>query len=104
MRRLNKLWNRKTSITPRTDQFCLGIILVQLLLGGTHPFDPTLVGGGSIVENILAGKWYRDLFQEPTLAAMSNLATKLLGREPYQRYPSTRRLLEDVERVIGAYR
>lgn len=98
-----QLWNRKTRITARTDQFCLGIILVQLLLGGRHPFDPTLVGGGSIVENILAGKWHRDLFQEPSFAAMSTLATKLLGREPYQRYPTTRRLLEDIERTMGTY-
>lgn len=41
------VYNKKM-IDTRTDQYSLGIILVQLLLKSIHPFDPQLVGGNSI--------------------------------------------------------
>lgn len=56
-----QLTNRKRYIDHRSDQFTLGIVLGQLLLGGMHPFDPVFVKcGNNIPENILQGAWERE--------------------------------------------
>ena len=44
-----QLKNRKAQIDQRADQFGLGIVFVQLALGGDHPFDPSVVGGGDSI-------------------------------------------------------
>ena len=99
-----QLKNRKAQIDQRSDQFCLGILLVQLLQSGLHPFDPSVVGDGdSIVSNILAASWSRSRFRALGLpASMEVLASKLLGGEPFQRYRTTEGLLQAVADCGGA--
>lgn len=90
-----QLRNRKAKIDHRTDQFNLGIIFVQLLLGGRHPFDPRCVGRGeSIVANILNNLWASEVFRGLNLPGPWNrLALRLLGNEPFMRYRTTAELV-----------
>lgn len=82
-----QLENRKNLIDHRTDQFALGIVYAQLLLGGHHPFDPMIVGAGeSIVENILADTWAREEFCDSRFDCMRPVLSKMLGHEQHQRY------------------
>lgn len=90
-----QLRNRKAKIDHRTDQFNLGMIFVQLLLGGRHPFDPRVVGRGeSIVANILNNLWASEVFRGLNLPGPWNrLALRLLGNEPFMRYRTTAELV-----------
>lgn len=98
-----QLSNRKKIIDVRTDQFSIGIVLLQLLAGGLHPFDPTVVGSGSsIVENIVNGKWARGLLASQELERLRPVVVKLLGPEPYQRYRIPEKLLGDLDKVMEA--
>ena len=96
-----QLQNRKSTIDIRTDQFNLGIILVQLVLGGIHPFDPRAVGGGTdIVENILSNNWCRKLLVSADLLQVSKIAEKLLGREPYLRFKTPKLLMDALDNYL----
>ncbi len=95
-----QLKNRKAQIDQRADQFGLGIVFVQLLLTGGHPFDPAVVGSGdSIVANILSDNWSRAGLQRLRHPPGTRvLAEKLLGPEPFRRYRNAGALLD----AIGA--
>ena len=93
----------KKLIDKRTDQYNLGIILVQLLLKSTHPFDPTLVGGISIPYNILSDNWYRDAFKKSDLSPIFPIASKLLGFQQYQRFRSQEKLLNEIGSCLRLY-
>lgn len=96
-----QLTNRKTEIDQRTDQFSIGILMVQLAIGGHHPFDPHLVRSGeSIVHNIIEGKWCEYLLDDPSLLIIKPLAKRLLGREPFQRYRNVDILLLELDKLI----
>jgi serine/threonine protein kinase len=86
-----QLKNRKAQIDQRTDQFSLGIVLLQLLLSGRHPFDPRVIGrGDSIPGNILAGAWARSAMSALNLPAKcGSLIERLLGPEPHNRFRTT---------------
>jgi serine/threonine-protein kinase len=99
-----QLSNRKTKIDFRTDQFNLGIIMLQLLLNGEHPFDPSKIGGTSIGENIISNKWDRSVFQNNDLKALELIISRLLGTEPYQRYRKDSLLLNDLDALMEVYR
>jgi len=87
----------KETIDYRTDQFPLGIIMLQLLMAGDHPFHPRLVGDGiSVVENIKYGRWCRG---EPRITVVQPLASRLLGHEPYMRYRDVGILLEEIRKT-----
>ncbi|WP_424026140.1 serine/threonine protein kinase [Methanoregula sp.] len=90
-------------IDKRTDQYNLGIILVQLLLKGTHPFDPTLVGGQSIPYNILSDNWYRKIFDDPQFSKMGSIASTLLGFQQYQRFRTSEMLLNEINSCLRLY-
>ena len=82
-----QLLNRKDAIDHRTDQFSTGILFLQLLLGGAHPFDPDLVGRGqSIVDNILDDCWFRGTLDQEPLDRFRRVLTRMLGKEPYMRF------------------
>jgi serine/threonine protein kinase len=99
-----QLTNRKTEINFRADQFSLGIIMLQLLLDGQHPFDPTVVGSGaSTVENILKNNWARTQLNNPDFAGLRDMLTKLLGHEPYQRYRKDDLLMTDLNKALEVY-
>lgn len=96
-----QLQNRKASIDFRTDQFILGIITTQLLMGGIHPFDPAVVGGGeNIMENIIQGRWIENFFVKPNLVFFKPLVEKLLGKEPYMRFRSPELLMKQIENCL----
>ena len=100
-----QLTNRKLNIDWRTDQFALGILLVQLLLGGKHPFDPALVGTGSCIpENILAGKWWKTSLSSPGMAHFLEVCSVMLGKEPHMRYRSPGVLIEELNVLLGEAR
>jgi len=90
-------------IDKRTDQYNLGIILVQLLLKGIHPFDPTLVGGQSIPHNILSDNWYRKIFNDPQLSKIGPVASTLLGFHQYQRFRTSEMLLNEIDSCLRFY-
>ncbi len=98
-----QLWNRKQDIDDRTDQFCLGIILTQLLLRGKHPFSPDLVGGDSIDNNILNDNWDRSILENIEVSELKLLIKKLLGHEPFERYRRSEDLLTDINCCIKGY-
>jgi eukaryotic-like serine/threonine-protein kinase len=99
-----QLKNRKAHIDQRTDQFALGILFVQLLLRGAHPFDPARVGSGdSISFNILKGAWTRKTLQASVAASLYEIANRLLGPEPFNRFrdaDSLLRAVADAEREV----
>lgn len=97
-----QLKNRKAMIDPRTDQFNLGIVTLQLLLKGKHPFDPRVVGeGSSIVENILAGRYHSEIFDDKEYLPMKPLIVKLLGSEPFMRFRNIDTLIELIKQTAG---
>ena len=99
-----QLTNRKTDIDARTDQFSLGIVTLQLLLDGLHPFDPNFVGRGeSIVANILGGIWCDGIFSDGKYSPLESLIRRLLGGQPYQRYRLPTTLLADLDKCIEVY-
>ncbi len=92
----------KPMIDTRTDQYSLGIILVQMLLKSVHPFDPSLVGGNSIPQNILSDNWYKQVFADTNSLAVKKFATKLLGYRPYQRFRTAEMLMKELNLCLEA--
>lgn len=95
-------YNKKL-IDWRTDQYNLGIILMQMLLNGIHPFNPTLVGGQSIPQNILSDNWYKDAFQKKPITSIFPITTKMLGFHLHQRYKTPRQLLDEIETCLRSF-
>jgi len=96
-----QLENRKHEINHRSDQFALGIIYAQLVLGGDHPFHPELVGHGeSIVENILNNRWAIDCFQSGDRTIILPVLSRMLAREPYGRYRQPEILADALRGVL----
>ncbi len=94
-----QLINRRAEIDHRTDQFILGIDIMELIVGGAHPFDPAQVGRGrSIEENIASGNWVKDKLDSDKFLSLKKLVLKLLAPEPYMRYRKTDSLKVDIER------
>jgi serine/threonine protein kinase len=99
-----QLKNRRAQIDHRTDQFILGIDILQLIEGGKHPFDPVNVGvGTNIPENILNGNFLNANLDSNKFITMKNLVIKLLAPEPYKRFGNTEALNKEIEKCIGAY-
>ena len=100
-----QLTNRKNDIDIRTDQFCLGIILGQLVLSGEHPFNPTLVkSGASIVDNILNDNWARNEIETVANHALFRLCEKLLGNQPHLRFRRAEFLLDAITETLKRLR
>lgn len=96
-----QLANRKGEINYRCDQFSLGIVYAQLLLGGRHPFDPEIVGTGeSVLANIFSGTWAISSLPEQNAAAVLPILSRLLGPEPHQRYRDPGKLQQALQELI----
>jgi len=91
-----QLKNKKRDIDPRSDQFSLGIVLAQLALHGVHPFDPQIVGGDSIPDNIINAIWAKDQLIESISPAFVGLITRLLEVEPYKRFRIGDEIIRDI--------
>ncbi|TKJ43758.1 hypothetical protein CEE36_03465 [candidate division TA06 bacterium B3_TA06] len=96
-----QLSNRKTKISHRTDQFALGIVILQLMMKGKHPFDPYDSRSVEIVvENILSDRWDRTIIERSEFSQMFPLVTTLLGQEPHMRYRTPDMLLEEINKCM----
>ena len=97
-----QLQNKKTLIDFRTDQFNLGILLLQLLLGGEHPFNPAICNSGiNIGENIINGNWCRDRIESNIYKPIKPFVYRLLGREPYMRYRTADLLISAINNCLS---
>ncbi len=92
-------YNKKL-IGWRTDQYNLGILLIQLLSNGQHPFDPILVGGISIPDNIVNNNWNKRVFEDANLSSIYPLASKMIAHHQFQRYGKCEDLLTDIKSCI----
>ncbi len=95
-----QLRNRKRDIDHRSDQFSLGIVSAQLAMSGTHPFDTHLIGGDSVPENILGGRWARDNIAARVSDPLLAVVTRLLAPEPYMRYRRGKDILDSLEKAL----
>ncbi len=99
-----QLTNNKRAIDYRTDQFNLGIIFLQLLNHGNHPFDPVLLKNGeNIPDNIINNRWSKDIFDIKENHILKPVAEKLLAPQPYLRYKQINQLLNDLKMLERAY-
>jgi len=97
-----QLYNKKREIDHRTDQFTLGIVVSQLILGGAHPFDPRIsLHGSTIPENILAGKWAKKEVELRVSESEYNILKRMLSAEPFMRYRLPEDLINSVLLIIG---
>jgi serine/threonine-protein kinase len=95
-----QLTNRKHEINHRCDQFAIGIVLTQLLLGGRHPFDPQVVGEGDhVVYNILDGKWAFNEVECSPGSCFLPILQKILATEPHCRYRTPQMLITALNSV-----
>jgi len=100
-----QLKNRRAEIDHRTDQFILGIDMMELLGGGCHPFDPRQVGqGSSIPENIVNGIWNKDPLDSAAFSPLKSLVCRLLSPEPYQRFRAPDQLKKEISESMEAYK
>lgn len=95
-----QLQNHSSQVDYRTDQYSLGIVFAQLLLGGRHPFSPSLVAGSSIPENILADNWHRQVIKDCRNPAVRRVVRRLLAWKPSQRYTQTSQLQEEISHAF----
>jgi serine/threonine protein kinase len=97
-----RLLNQRADI--RTDQFSLGIILVQLLSAGVHPFDNNSGDINNIAVRICLNKWNGSAFEIENLKPILPLASRLLYKNPNYRYESTEELLEEISKLLDQYK
>lgn len=99
-----QLRNRKPKIDWRTDQFNIGILLVQLFLNGSHPFNPDVVGEGDrIDQNLLNGVWHYAPLQTDELEPVFELADRMLGDEPFKRFRRPGTFFNSLEETINHF-
>jgi len=79
-----QLRNDKTSIDIRTDFYAIGIIALELYLQ-KHPFDPNVVGGGLLYDNLIQGKYALSSDVKPKNSRIASVVERLLQVQPYMR-------------------
>lgn len=95
--------HRRTNIDHRTDQFILGIVIMELILEGVHPFDPAIVKAGESIENnILNDRWYRQRLEDADMSILRPLLSNLLHPEPFGRYRNADSLLSEINVYLKA--
>lgn len=95
---------RRADIDHRTDQFVLGIVIMEIILNGEHPFDPRLNGkGGSIEENIIDNVWLSSKLDEKEFLPLKPLISKMLAPEPYLRFRNASLLIAEINDCLNKY-
>lgn len=88
----------------RTDQFNLGIILLQLLSNGKHPFDRKSNGNiNEIKVSIFLNRCNTKVFENDYLKPIFPLASTLLAPKPDDRFESPEKLLENIDELLDKY-
>lgn len=92
-----QLTNQKRAIDFRTDQYSIGITLLQLVLG-FHPFDPSKLPNckTNIIQNLLTGIYYSPSLNCEFSEMFCILINKLLKIRQYQRFCTPQDLLSYV--------
>jgi serine/threonine protein kinase len=97
----------KERVDIGTDQFNLGIILVQLLSNGEHPFDPNSRGSEEIAVNIFFDRffdrWNKKVFENDYLMPILPLASTLLAPKLNDRFESPEKLLGKIDELLDKY-
>ena len=86
----------------RSDIYSFGVVLYQMVSGGSLPFDPDMTGGGSRTENVLQD-WYRLHCKAPVPKLKSPLFSvvqRCLEKEPKRRYPSFKDLRAELDVIL----
>lgn len=95
-----QLKNEKRFISYKSDIYCLGIVLAELILG-VNPFNPSIVGMGlSCNDNILNNSF---CLRTPNITISDNaqeIISKMLRYHPYERYRKVSLLIKDLEVFI----
>lgn len=89
---------RGTAIDARTDQYALGAVLYKCLTG-RKPF-----AGSNPVEIAIRHTTDPVPRLEGDLTIIQPLLDRMMAKEPDDRYPDDRSMLEDLRRVAAAYR
>lgn len=94
-----QLKNKKNNIDMRSDFFSLAIVASELILG-IHPFSPQVVGGISIHDNILNGKYCLNYNNIHISEDLGKILSKCLNQEPYQRIRTHQKLQEALLSIL----
>lgn len=99
-----QLVNQKRNIDFRTDQFAIGITLLQLFLG-FHPFDPNQIPGctANIIQNIMTGVYYSPQLKGGCSSSFCTLIQKLLKNRQYQRFAKKEDLIMFIDSNWGRF-
>jgi len=90
---------RRYEVNHRTDQFILGINLLQIMMDGQHPFDPSIVGGNSIPENILNRNFDNSILSAEEFSKLRPIINRILSKEPYGRFRTPGMLKEEIHLI-----
>lgn len=89
--------NQKDIISYKTDLFAIGVLLAELILQ-VNPFSPQhLNNHNSINENIVQSNYTLNTNDYSISERLSTIIHKLLSVQPYKRYRSYQRLINDLE-------
>lgn len=96
-----QLLNNKNAINMRSDFYSLGIIILEMHLG-FHPFHPEKIGNSeSIPFNILNGNFVSPETKSGTSERFSQLITRLLRIQPFERFRNYNSLMDFIYKNWG---
>jgi serine/threonine-protein kinase len=88
-------------VDPRSDVFCFGVVLYELL-SGRRPFPEETADGEALVRRIEAGRFRPLRNHAPaTSRALARLVTRCLAGKPKRRFESSAALRRSLERQLG---
>lgn len=95
-----QLKNEKEAISYKSDFYCLGIVLAELILG-INPFSPSLVGKGLCCnDNILDNSYCLHTSDIVISERAQKIIKKMLMYYPYERYRKASLLKNDIEEFL----
>lgn len=88
-------------VTPKADQFLLGIVLYEMLTG-VRPFKEE--GGATVFQKIREADYVGIRKMQPQVPrTLERIADRLLRRDSDDRYDGMKELVSELERFLGPY-